>query len=78
MRSRVFYDQANGREQSKGTGVFIPRSIQPRRKSKHGKFSNSSNTKAHQNLQSCDNSKGVSQNHLPSSTYTSFNHKRIT
>lgn len=76
-QSQVFYEQTSRRDQSKGTGVFIPRSTQPGRKSKQGRFSTttSSNTKFHQKLQS-DNSKGVPHNHLPSNSYTSFNHKR--
>ncbi|XP_061345532.1 uncharacterized protein LOC133291306 [Gastrolobium bilobum] len=38
-QSALFYEQAYLRRQSKGTGVFIPQSTQPRRKNRKGRSS---------------------------------------
>ncbi|KAL6343496.1 hypothetical protein AAG906_024861 [Vitis piasezkii] len=64
----ILHDQ-NCRRESKGTGVFIPRSSQPRRKNRQGRF-NSSNTKSQR--QPDNNTRGVS--HL--SYKNSFNPKK--
>ncbi|KAK1387737.1 Glutamate receptor ionotropic [Heracleum sosnowskyi] len=56
-QSQMFYDQNCKREQSKGTGVFIPRSTQPRRKNKQGRSTTRpSNTKFQKHFD--DNSRG--------------------
>lgn len=74
MQSQMFYEQSRQKEQSKGTGVFIPLSTQPRRKNKQGRFTNApSNTKFQKH--SDDNSRGHPQA-LDSNNYYSLNHKR--
>ncbi|KAL8100251.1 hypothetical protein AgCh_032483 [Apium graveolens] len=73
-QSQMLYEQTQQKEQSKGTGVFIPLSTQPRRKNKQGRFTNApSNTKFQKH--SDDNSRGLPQG-LASTNYYSFNHKR--
>ncbi|XP_017221010.2 uncharacterized protein LOC108197815 [Daucus carota subsp. sativus] len=73
-------------EQSKGTGVFIPRSTHRRRKSKQGRSNTDYNAAAaSKNTTECsqNNSKGLlapQQGQLAYNNYTfysSFNHKRI-
>ncbi|KAK1395206.1 DNA polymerase epsilon subunit B like [Heracleum sosnowskyi] len=73
-QSQMFYEQSRQKEQSKGTGVFIPLSTQPRRKNKQGRVNNAtSNTKFQKH--SDDNSRGHPQA-LGSNNYYSLNHKR--
>lgn len=71
---QIYYEQRHKKEQSKGTGVFIPLSTQPRRKNKQGRFTNApSNIKFQKH--SDDNSRGLPQ-FLASNNYYSLNHKR--
>ncbi|KAK3013553.1 hypothetical protein RJ639_009926, partial [Escallonia herrerae] len=56
-QSQGFHEQAYRRE-SKGTGVFIPRSAHPRRKSKPGRY-NSANTKFQKQYPDDNNSRGL-------------------
>ncbi|GAB4851128.1 hypothetical protein Ancab_030422 [Ancistrocladus abbreviatus] len=59
MQSPFYLQQQNStRESSKGTGVFIPRSSRPRRKSKQGKQGSSNSTKS--NTQITVSSRGIS------------------
>nr|XP_027121254.1 uncharacterized protein LOC113738215 [Coffea arabica] len=69
------YEQAIRRE-SKGTGVFIPRSSQPRRKNRQGRHSNtSSNSKFQRNH---ENPRGLAQvAHTDKAAYDSFNLRRF-
>ncbi|KAL3507969.1 hypothetical protein ACH5RR_033351 [Cinchona calisaya] len=74
------YDQQACRRESKGTGVFIPRSSQPRRKNKQGRYSNtSSNAKFQRNNH--ESSRGLTEvaystnNKAP--YYDSFNLRRF-
>ncbi|KAB2625350.1 hypothetical protein D8674_017010 [Pyrus ussuriensis x Pyrus communis] len=53
------YEQSCGRE-TKGTGVFIPQSIRPRRKHRQGRFA-SYNSKSHRSSQADHNKTTVSQ-----------------
>ncbi|KAK2646934.1 hypothetical protein Ddye_022129 [Dipteronia dyeriana] len=53
--SPFLYDQQQScKRESKGTGVFIPQSSQPRRKNKHGRFSSFNTTKSHSRQQHDD------------------------
>ncbi|KAK1380093.1 DNA polymerase epsilon subunit B like [Heracleum sosnowskyi] len=79
--TQVFsYDQ-----QSKGTGVFIPRSTHRRRKSKQGRLNTNYNAATSNNTReySPNNLKDLILPHQPQlasknyETYRSFNHKRI-
>ncbi|GMY27451.1 hypothetical protein FCV25MIE_22693 [Fagus crenata] len=65
-----FYHEQNCRRESKGTGVFIPQSSQPRRKHRQGRFA-SYNTKSYR--QPDNNTRMVSQ---VSSKY-SFKPKKV-
>ncbi|KAJ0035406.1 hypothetical protein Pint_24885 [Pistacia integerrima] len=65
--SPFFYEQSCRRE-SKGTGVFIPQSTQPRRKHRQGRFS-SFNSKSHRHHDKARTVSQVSYNH-------SFNSKK--
>ncbi|KAK9289287.1 hypothetical protein L1049_017763 [Liquidambar formosana] len=67
-QSPLFYEQTCRRE-SKGTGVFIPRSSQPRRKNRQGRFT-SFNPRSHRHQP--DNARGVS----PLCYDNSFNPKK--
>ncbi|GKV38559.1 hypothetical protein SLEP1_g46456 [Rubroshorea leprosula] len=58
----VAYGQSCKRDQSKGTGVFIPQSSAGRSKQRHGRF-NSFNTKSSYRHQDYNNAKMVSQSH---------------
>ncbi|KAI9195208.1 hypothetical protein LWI28_012688 [Acer negundo] len=50
--SPFLYDQQQScKRESKGTGVFIPQSSQPRRKNKKGRFSSFNTTKSHSRQQ---------------------------
>lgn len=64
------------RRESKGTGVFIPRSSQPRRKNRQGRHSNaSSNSKLQRNH---ENPRGLAQvAYTNKPTYDSFNQRRF-
>lgn len=42
-----FYHEQSCRRESKGTGVFIPQSTQPRRKHRQGRFSSCNSSKSH-------------------------------
>ncbi|ONI28652.1 hypothetical protein PRUPE_1G153300 [Prunus persica] len=53
------YEQSRRRE-TKGTGVFIPQSSQPRRKHRQGRFA-SYNTKSHRSSQTDHHKRTVSQ-----------------
>ncbi|KAL8105148.1 hypothetical protein AgCh_029079 [Apium graveolens] len=71
-------------EQSKGTGVFIPRSTHRRRKGKQGRLNTNYNAATSNNTReySPNNSRDLflPQHQLASKnyeTYSSFNHKRI-
>lgn len=75
-----YLEQNCRRDQTKGTGVFIPRSTQPRRKNKHARF-NSSNTRFHRHSDnsSSQHSHEVAFNNTTAAintSYNSFNHKR--
>ncbi|WOH16007.1 hypothetical protein DCAR_0935556 [Daucus carota subsp. sativus] len=74
-QSQMFYEQSCITEQSKGTGVFFPRSTQPRRKNRQGRFTTRpSNTKFQKH--SDDNSRDIPHG-LPYNNYKfSFNHNR--
>ncbi|POO02247.1 hypothetical protein TorRG33x02_020310 [Trema orientale] len=57
VQSQYLYEQTCRRE-SKGTGVFIPQSSQPRRKQRQGRFGSSYYAKSHRQP---ENTKMVSQ-----------------
>ncbi|WOG83324.1 hypothetical protein DCAR_0102499 [Daucus carota subsp. sativus] len=71
---QMFHDHIRQNEQSKGTGVFIPLSTQPRRKNKQGRFTSAASNGKFQK-HSDDNSRRLPQG-LASNNYYSFNHKR--
>ncbi|KAK2358988.1 hypothetical protein P8452_77988 [Trifolium repens] len=58
-QSNFMYEQVALRRQSKGTGVFIPQSTQPRRKQRKGR---SSSYAKYQKQSSQDTTRTVSQN----------------
>ncbi|KAL3505871.1 hypothetical protein ACH5RR_031253 [Cinchona calisaya] len=80
------YDQqtCSRRSESKGTGVFIPRSSQPRRKNGQGRYTynytNPSTNSKFQRNHDDNNSRGVISHHVSHNTkvsYDSFNPRRF-
>ncbi|OMP02535.1 hypothetical protein COLO4_11008 [Corchorus olitorius] len=67
-QSPFLQDQICRREISKGTGVFIPRSSQPRRKQRNGRYSTSFNSKSNRQHNN-NNSRMVSQDSYNNSFY---------
>ncbi|KAF5736834.1 hypothetical protein HS088_TW14G00989 [Tripterygium wilfordii] len=58
----ILQEQTLYRRESKGTGVFIPQSLHPRRKNnRQGKFSSFNSSKSQQQQQQLDNARFVSQ-----------------